>query len=145
MSRKGGWRWRRVGLTLFGTTVLAALCWYAFAADRKLQLYGTLVWTGEGRQLPVADQWHVELAASPDKATLVRRAALARPSGDLDADLLLTSDPTRKFRGKVVPGAGDRLVIRLHPVNGDIPEPLCVPAEECVRDIEVIALVRVPH
>lgn len=145
MSRRAGWRWRGVGLILVGTGVVAALSWYAFVADRKLQLYGTLVWTGEDRQAPAADQWHVELAASPDQATRVRRAALARPSGDLDAKLIITNGPNKTYRGKVVPDAGNRLIVRLHSVNGDIPQPLCVPPEECVRGIEVVVLVSVPN
>ncbi len=145
MSQRRGRRWRRASLTLLGTVVLATLCWYAFVADRKLQLTGTLVWTGEDRQAPAAGQWQIELAALPDEEARVREAARARPSGALDVDLVLVSEPTRKFRGKVVPDAGNRLIVRLHPIKGDIPQPLCVPAEECVRGMEVIALVRVPN
>jgi hypothetical protein len=144
MSRRGRRRACWAGLTVLGTAVVAVLCWHAFIADRQLQLFGTLQWTGEGRPGPVADQWHIELAASPDEAARVSRAALTRPSGNLDVDLILTCGPTRKFRGKVVPDAGNRLMVRLHQVNGDIPEQLCVPAEECVRGLEVRALIRMP-
>jgi hypothetical protein len=68
----------------------------------------------------------------------------AEPGNTLDVDLLLITEPTTPYRGKVErvheqTGLAD---IRIHPVDGDIPTQFCIDAKFLLRGTAVQARVR---
>jgi hypothetical protein len=123
------------------SAVVAALliCWVGAA----VHYFWNLPVRAEGvlnpldpRQVKVRpEDWRVEASMSKADAKRLRRPAGA--GGELDVDILLASEPTQKFRGKVaVPavavendkGENVPVQVRIHPIEGDIPGKLCVPS-----------------
>jgi hypothetical protein len=78
------------------------------------------------------EYWHVKLGMSGESVRLLHRALdPARGKEALDVQLLISSDPTRVFMGKL---SRDQIrledasaSVRIHPVNGDIPAEHVVP------------------
>ena len=141
-SRRG--RWARRGLLV--VALLVGLCaWQVARARNSIQFTGTLHSVADGHAAQTRpDQWSIDVAASPEQAARIRRAVQSRPSGDLDVEFMLTSEPITRYRGKVGLGPGERLVVRVHPVDRDIPEAMCLPTNACVRGLEVYIRARAP-
>ena len=81
--------------------------------------------------------WRVEVSIPKKDARRLRRPGNER--GELDVDIVLASVPTQVFLGKLVipaeAAASDKygnaaFQARIHPINGDIPGELCVPADQ---------------
>ena len=125
--------------------------WWIFHSDRLVRLSGTLESLGGNPQPQNTQQWRVELTGSTQEIARIRAAQQSRQSGEFDVDFILTNEPSKRFRGKLVPldaepedANSDRLVVRVHPINDDIPESMRIPEEVCVQGVEVRARIRVP-
>jgi hypothetical protein len=102
---------------------------------------------GNAERKPV--DWRVDASLSKADAKRLRRPADGRE--ELNVDILLASEPTRKFRGKVaIPaeaaanGKGENVSVqvRIHAVDGDIPGELCVPKDLLIAGSEVRLRIR---
>ena len=95
------------------------------------------------------EDWRVEVSIPKEDARRLRRPGNTR--GELDVDILLASEPTRVFRGKLaIPAeaaANDKdenaaLQARIHPIDGDIPGELCVPADQLLAGVSARMRIR---
>jgi len=103
-------------------------------------------------------RWEVELKIPQKHIGQVLRA-FKDPNQELDVDLLLSSNPTKTYRGKLarhkIAGEAnpDRTeqnesepvvlaFVRVSPINGDIPEDMVIPRRDLVAGTEVHSKVR---
>ena len=95
--------------------IVAPLGGQVLTFDAREKLVGKTVKLGEPllRIGVVRGGWEVELFIPQREVGLVRAALARAPEGELDVDMLLTSDPHRSYRGKVrAESLGGETVIR---------------------------------
>jgi hypothetical protein len=132
------WFLQRLAFLLVAVALLAGLAWW-FVTSRTIDLVGILQPRVPAPQ-DLSD-WEIDLRMSDESIRYLHRAlGPARGSNELEVRILVTSHPTRVFKGKLhrdtIELANARAKVRIHPVNDDIPAEDCVPNELLLPGVE---------
>jgi hypothetical protein len=93
------------------------------------------------------DAWEIRLQMPGTSTTHVMAVLEALPEKTwIDVDLVLSTVPTKRFLGKIGRETIEprvrkeqALAVRIHPVRGDIPPDLLIPAKFLLRGTDVVA------
>jgi hypothetical protein len=139
------WFVQRVALLLLGLALVAGVAWW-FVARQTIDFAGILQ-----PRVPAPngiEDWEIDLLMSSASTAYLNRALEpGRDRSELEVELLITSHPTKVFRGKLhrdtlrLEDGHGRAKVRIHPVNGDIPAEDRVPDHLLLSRVEVHARV----
>jgi hypothetical protein len=122
--------------------------WYCtFCIHYHVDATGTLEFVGGGNPNPNhPSNWRIRLMIPEEDVS--RISDFANTDADVEVNYLITSTPISAFRGKlplkhiVMRNGEAHALVRIHPINGDLPKEECVSEELLLLDGEVLARIR---